>query len=445
MADFYEIPQDPLSLEDDFGADNDPKILVIGVGGGGGNAINHMIQEGIEGVDFLAVNTDAQALRGNRAGQRMMIYSEALGKRKGLGAGGKPQRAREAAEASEERLRERMEGYDMVFITAGMGGGTGTGAAPVIARIAKEMEILTVGVVTKPSEGEGGERFRNAEEGIEALSPHVDALLVVLNDKLKACLSAQRPTLLQCFAAANDVLKNAVSGIVEIITRTGLVNVDFNDVRTMLESTGRALMGTATIPGGDIVPISGQGGRIHVAVQQAIRSPLLEGVDFSTAKAVLLNITASSDFQMEEVDEALSTVRTFTAEDANIIYGVVHDEGMGDNLRVTVIATGLNVITPQQQQPTLTVIKTGTDDAVGQIIGRSNDLATPAIIRRPPTIGRRSGEEGGPSLAPLAPPPSIIGSGRDLRRQQGSIPGMATGGRALPDRDPPAFLKKQAD
>ncbi|MDR0233481.1 MAG: cell division protein FtsZ [Zoogloeaceae bacterium] len=448
MPEFYEIDQEQLELEDFCDADAAAKILVVGVGGGGGNAVNHMIEKGIEGVDFLAVNTDAQALRSNRASGRMLLYSESLGKKKGLGAGGKPDRAREAAEASLDRLRARLAGYDMVFITAGMGGGTGTGAASVIAQLAKEMEILTVGVVTKPSEGEGGERLANAEQGIKALAPHVDALLVILNDKLKECLAIPRPTLLQCFGAANDVLKNAVAGIVEIITRPGLINVDFNDVKTVLESTGRALMGMATVPAGDIVALDGQGGRASIAVQQAIKSPLLEGVDFSTAKAVLLNITAPSDFQMDEVDEALATIKSFTVEGANVIHGVIIDDDMGDRLRVTIIATGLDSPPVVRAQPSLSLISqaTGTDDAVARQYSPSEESAIPAIFRRQRNPGNAQvGRESAPAqtFAPLAPRrPAMIGSGREgiLRRD-----GVSGGNRAVPDRDPPAFLKKQAD
>jgi len=444
MPEFYEVDHDQQEL-DFCDVDAVAKILVIGVGGGGGNAINHMVREGIEGVDFLAINTDAQALKSNLASGRMLLYSEALGKKKGLGAGGKPARAREAAEASLEKLRERLDGYDMVFITAGMGGGTGTGAAPVIAQLAKEMEILTVGVVTRPSEGEGGERLANAEEGIRELTPHVDALLVILNDRLKESMAIPRPTLLQCFSAANDVLKNAVAGIVEIITRPGLINVDFNDVSTVLESTGRALMGVATIPAGDIVALDGQG-RASVAVQQAISSPLLEGVDFSTAKAVLLNITAPSDFQMDEVEEALAAIRSFTAENANVIHGVVIDDAMGENLRVTIIATGLDA--PVARQPSISIVSqagqaTGTDDVIGRPFP-PGETSTPAIIRRKGLNNGRAGGEGlaKQSFAPLAPRPAMIGSGREgvWRRD-----GVTGGNRAIPDREPPAFLIKQAD
>jgi len=447
MPEFYEIDQEQLELEDFCDEDAAAKILVVGVGGGGGNAVNHMIREGIEGVDFLAINTDAQALKSNLAQGRMLLYSEALGKKRGLGAGGKPDRAREAAEASLDKLRERLTGYDMVFITAGMGGGTGTGAAPVIAQLAREMEILTVGVVTKPSEGEGGERINNAEEGIKAMTPHVDALLVILNDKLKECLAIPRPTLMQCFGAANDVLKNAVSGIVEIITRPGLINVDFNDVRTVLESTGRALMGMATIPVGDIIALDGQGGRASIAVQQAIKSPLLEGVDFSTAKAVLLNITAPSDFQMDEVDEALTAVKSFSVDGANVIHGVVIDDEIGDRLRVTIVATGLDA-PAVRAKPSLSLINqaTGTDDAVGRHLSPSEESAIPAIFRR--RKNAESSQIGGngalaQNFAPLLPRrPAMIGSGREgiLRRD-----GISGGNRSLPDREVPAFLKKQAD
>ncbi|MCL2021239.1 MAG: cell division protein FtsZ [Betaproteobacteria bacterium] len=447
MPEFYEFDQELLELDGFCDADAAARILVVGVGGGGGNAVNHMVREGIQGVDFLAINTDAQALKSNLAESRMLLYSEALGKKKGLGAGGKPELARAAAEASLDRLRERLTGYDMVFITAGMGGGTGTGAAPIIAQLAKEMEILTVGVVTKPSEGEGGERIANAEDGIKALTPHVDALLVILNDKLKECLAIPRPTVLQCFGAANDVLKNAVAGIVEIITRPGLINVDFNDVKTVLEATGRALMGMATIPSGDIIALDGQGGRASIAVQQAIRSPLLEGVDFSTAKAVLLNITAPPDFQMDEVDEALAAIKGFTIEGANVIHGVVIDEEMGERLRVTIVATGLDAPVARTQ-PSLSLVNhaTGTDDAVGRHFSPSEESAIPAIFRRRKNVGgNQAGVNGSPAqnFAPLpSRRPATIGSGREgvLRRD-----GVSSGDRAIPDRDPPAFLKKQAD
>jgi cell division protein FtsZ len=301
-------------------------IKVFGVGGAGGNAIEHMIREGVSGVEFIAANTDAQALSRSAASSKL-----SLGKT-GLGAGAKPEAGKAAADAHRDEIRATLEGAHMAFITAGMGGGTGTGAAPVVAEIAREMGILTVGVVTKPFSFEGGKRMKSAEAGIAEFSKHVDSLIVILNDKLMEVMGDDADVD-DCFKAADDVLKNAVGGIAEIITYPGLVNVDFEDVRTVMGEMGRAMMGSAAAAGVD---------RARIAAEQAVASPLLEGINLSGAKGVLVNITAAKgNLKMKEVNEVMNTVKAFAAEDAHIIFGAVYDELMGDALRVTVVATGL--------------------------------------------------------------------------------------------------------
>jgi cell division protein FtsZ len=304
--------------------DLDTIIKVIGVGGAGCNAVDHMIREKVQGVEFIAADTYLQALNNSQAEIKLT-----LGK---LGAGGKPEAGKSAAETHREEIRAQLEGANMVFITAGMGGGTGTGAAPVVAEVAKEMGILTVGVISKPFSFEGGKRMKNAEAGISEFSRHVDSLIIILNDKLMEVMG-EDAGVDDCFKAADDVLKNAVGGIAEIITNHGLVNVDFEDVRTVMGETGRAMMGSATAAGID---------RARIAAEQAVASPLLEGINLSGARGVLVNITASrSALKMKEVNEVMATVRAFAAEDANIIFGAVYDESMGDQLRVTIVATGL--------------------------------------------------------------------------------------------------------
>ncbi|MDD3482450.1 cell division protein FtsZ [Azovibrio restrictus] len=347
----------------------DTIIKVVGVGGAGGNAVEHMIREGVQGVEFIAANTDSQALGRSQAATKL-----ALGK---LGAGGKPEAGKSAAEIHKDVIRAQLEGAHMAFITAGMGGGTGTGAAPVVAEIAREMGILTVGVVSKPFSFEGGKRMKNAEAGITEFSKHVDSLIVILNDKLMEVMGDDAGVD-DCFKAADDVLKNAVGGIAEIITNHGLVNVDFEDVRTVMGETGRAMMGSAVAAGQD---------RARIAAEQAVASPLLEGINLSGARGVLVNITAArSALKMKEVNEVMATVRAFAAEDAHIIFGAVYDENMGDQLRVTVVATGLGQAAKQQ---TFTVINTpvlqatGTD---GMVMGGAidyNEMAnTPAVVRK---------------------------------------------------------------
>ena len=348
-----------------------PVIKVVGVGGAGGNAVNHMIGKGVEGVDFIAVNTDAQVLARNQARNQIQIGSS------GLGAGAKPEEARAVAIEERELLREALEGANMVFITAGMGGGTGTGAAPVVAEVAREMGILTVAVVTKPFSFEGSKRMRLAEAGIEELGQHVDALIVILNDKLEEVLG-EDVTMDEAFKAADDVLNNAVAGISEIINREGLVNVDFQDVRTVMSEQGMAMMGSAQMSGMD---------RARIAAEQAIASPLLEGVTLSGARGVLVNITATREsLKHGEVKAVMNTVRSFAADDATIIFGAVYDPAMEDNLRVTVVATGLgSAVAQRQSKPQLVMTqKTGTDNQPAMAAGAGVDyghLEMPAVMR----------------------------------------------------------------
>ncbi|HKI64976.1 MAG TPA: cell division protein FtsZ [Burkholderiales bacterium] len=347
-----------------------PVIKVIGVGGAGGNAVNHMIEQGVEGVEFIAVNTDAQVLARNSARNQIQLGLS------GLGAGAKPEEAREVAIADRERLEEMIAGANMVFITAGMGGGTGTGAAPVVAEVARSLGVLTVAVVTKPFGFEGTKRMRLAEQGIDELSQHVDSLIVILNDKLEDVLG-EDVTMDDAFRAADDVLNNAVAGIAEIINCPGLINVDFQDVRTVMSEQGMAMMGSAMTDGID---------RARIAAEQAIASPLLEGVMLAGARGVLVNITATrSSLKHGEVKAVMNTIRSFAAEDATIIFGAVYDEAMGDDLRVTVVATGLGAhATLRQPKPQLVVSqKTGTDNqAVSNGVDYNQLDAVPAVIRR---------------------------------------------------------------
>ena len=347
-----------------------PIIRVIGVGGAGGNAINHMIEQGVEGVEFIAVNTDAQVLARNSARNQIQLGVS------GLGAGAKPEEAREVALADRERLEETIAGAHMVFITAGMGGGTGTGAAPVVAEVARSLGVLTVAVVTKPFGFEGTKRMRLAEQGIEQLSQHVDSLIVILNDNLEDVLG-EDVTMDDAFRAADDVLNNAVAGIAEIINCPGLINVDFQDVRTVMSEQGMAMMGSAMAGGID---------RARIAAEQAIASPLLEGVMLAGARGVLVNITATrSSLKHGEVKAVMNTIRSFAAEDATIIFGAVYDEVMGDDLRVTVVATGLGAHAAlRQPKPQLVVSqKTGTDNQpVSNGVDYNQLDAVPAVIRR---------------------------------------------------------------
>jgi cell division protein FtsZ len=299
-------------------------IKVVGVGGCGGNAVDHMINEGVDGVEFICANTDSQALKRNKAKTLLQLGPNVT---KGLGAGANPDIGREAAMEDRERIIELIEGADMLFLTAGMGGGTGTGAAPIVAEAARELGILTVAVVTKPFAFEG-KRQKIAMQGLEELCRHVDSLIVIPNDKLMQVLG-EDVSMLDAFKAANTVLHGAVAGIAEVIKCPGLVNVDFADVRTVMSEMGMAMMGSAVAAGLD---------RAHSAAEQAVASPLLEDVNLAGARGVLVNITASSSLKMKEVHEVMNTIKGFTAEDATVIVGTVIDETMEDRLRVTMVA-----------------------------------------------------------------------------------------------------------
>ena len=318
---------------------NDAVIKVIGVGGGGGNAVEHMVRERIEGVEFFAVNTDAQALRKTAGGQTIQIGS---GITKGLGAGANPEVGRNAADEDREALRAALDGADMVFIAAGMGGGTGTGAAPVVAEVAKDLGILTVAVVTKPFNFEGKKRMAFAEQGITELSKHVDSLITIPNDKLLKVLG-RGISLLDAFGAANDVLKGAVQGIAELITRPGLMNVDFADVRTVMSEMGYAMMGSGVASGED---------RAEEAAEMAISSPLLEDIDLSGARGVLVNITAGFDLRLDEFETVGNTIRAFASDNATVVIGTSLDPDMNDELRVTVVATGIGM----DKRPEITLV-----------------------------------------------------------------------------------------
>ena len=310
-------------------------IKVVGVGGGGGNAVEHMLAENIDGVEFICANTDAQALKNSNAKILIQLGDELT---KGLGAGANPQVGREAAQEDREHIKDILRGADMVFITAGMGGGTGTGAAPVFAQIAKELGILTVAVVTKPFSFEGKQRALAADDGIRRLAEHVDSLITIPNNKLLSVLG-KNISLLNAFKAANNVLLGAVKGISDLITRPGLINVDFADVRTVMSEMGMAMMGTGTASGEQ---------RARQAAEAAIASPLLEDVNFSGARGILVNITAGPDMSIGEFEEVGDVVKEFISDDATVVVGTVIDPTMTDELRVTVIVTGLGDIRQRQ-------------------------------------------------------------------------------------------------
>ncbi|HWQ37454.1 MAG TPA: cell division protein FtsZ [Burkholderiales bacterium] len=370
-------------------------IKVIGVGGCGGNAIDHMIMEGVEGVEFICANTDAQALKRNKAKTLLQLGASVT---KGLGAGANPEIGRQAAIEDRERIIELIDGADMLFLTAGMGGGTGTGAAPIVAEAARELGILTVAVVTKPFAFEG-KRQKVAQQGLEELSKNVDSLIVIPNDKLMQVLG-EDVSMLEAFKAANSVLHGAVAGIAEVIKCPGLVNVDFADVRTVMSEMGMAMMGSATAAGLE---------RARQAAEQAVASPLLEDVNLAGARGILVNITASAGLKMKEVHEVMNTIKGFTAEDATVIVGTVIDDELDDRLRVTMVATGLGNPVSRQQQKPLTVIRTGTDPL--RVEAGYGDLETPAVMRR--------------------------------RSRDAAVEAMRQSGVDL--LDIPAFLRKQAD
>ncbi len=370
-------------------------IKVIGVGGGGGNAVEHMVRQNIEGVEFITVNTDAQALRNSSANTTLQIGG---GTTKGLGAGANPEVGRDAAMEDREALRELLTGSDMVFIAAGMGGGTGTGAAPIVAEVAREMGILTVAVVTKPFSFEGKKRMGFAAHGIEELSKNVDSLITIPNDKLLKVLG-RGISLLDAFKAANDVLLGAVQGIAELITRPGLINVDFADVRTVMREMGTAMMGTGSASGDD---------RAEEAAEKAISSPLLEDVDLAGARGILVNITAGMDMTIEEFETVGNAVKAFASENATVVVGTVIDPEMHDELRVTVVATGIGA----ERKPDITLVK--------------NNMVQERPARQPlisEALQSRVMEEA---------PAKVVNAEPQARREPDYL-------------DIPAFLRKQAD
>ena len=382
-------------------------IKVVGVGGAGGNAVQHMISRGVQGVEFICMNTDAQALKRSSASRVLQLGNT------GLGAGAKPEVGRGCADQAREQIADSLRGAHMVFITAGMGGGTGTGAAPIVAQVAKEMGILTVGVVSKPFDFEGARRAKVAEHGSSELESSVDSLIVVLNEKLFEVMGDDAE-MDKCFQCADDVLHNAVAGIAEIINVDGLVNVDFEDVKTVMGEQGKAMMGTATVSGVD---------RARLAAQQAVASPLLEGVDLSGARGVLVNITASRSLKLSETKEVMNTIRSYAAEDATVIFGTVYDDAMGDALRVTVVATGLGR-SAKKQQP-MTLLKTGTDNIPVQMMSGMAAAAT---------------HHSSPDYSGLDTPAVWRSS-----RESASAHVAALQEKGVDTYDIPAFLRKQAD
>ena len=380
------------------GAPQDAVIKVVGVGGCGGNAVDHMISRGVQGVEFIVANTDSQALKRSLAQTQIQLGAQIT---KGLGAGANPDIGKQSAIEDRDRIAELIDGADMLFLTAGMGGGTGTGAAPVVAEVAKELGILTVAVVTKPFAFEG-RRQKIAMQGLGDLSEHVDSLIVIPNDKLMQVLGDDI-SLLDAYAKANEVLHGAVAGIAEVISCPGLVNVDFADVKTVMSEMGMAMMGSARSSGA---------GRARLAAEQAVASPLLEDVNLSGARGVLVNITASAALKMKEVHEVMHTIRGFTADDATVIVGTVIDETLADDLRVTMVATGLGspIARKETKQQVTLVVKNGTDAAPVGIVNYE-DLEQPAVMRR--------------------------------RNRDATLEAMKQSGVDL--LDIPAFLRKQAD
>ncbi|MHB1540677.1 MAG: cell division protein FtsZ [Steroidobacteraceae bacterium] len=388
-------------------------IKVIGVGGGGGNAVAHMLTTGIDGVEFMCVNTDAQALKHAKVKTALQIGSNIT---KGLGAGADPEVGRQAAMEDRDRIVELIKGCDMLFITAGMGGGTGTGGAPVVAQVAKEMGILTVAVVTKPFEMEGGKRSHVADHGIAELGKYCDSLITIPNQKLLTVLGAQT-TLLDAFKSANQVLQGAVQGIAELITRPGLINVDFADVRTVMSETGMAMMGTGTASGE---------GRARAAAEAAVSSPLLEEINLAGAHGILVNVTAGMDLSIGEFQEVGQIVKEFASEDATVVVGTVIDPDMSNQVRVTVVATGLGrPAIPSAARPT-----------IGASREREAVPAREARAEAPMRVVRRAAPSSS-DYAQLDRP--------TVQRQRAVGDGLRQG--IAPDDllDIPAFLRRQAD
>jgi cell division protein FtsZ len=412
----------PIEMIEEETFNQGTQIKVIGVGGGGGNAVEHMIQTAVGGVEFICANTDAQALSRSSAHKTIQLGGS------GLGAGSKPDKGREAAEQAEEAIRTAIDGAHMLFITAGMGGGTGTGAAPIIAKVAKEMGILTVGVVTKPFDFEGGRRMSNADSGLQELEANVDSLIVVLNEKLLEVLGDD-VSQDEAFAHANDVLKNAVGGIAEIINVPGHVNVDFEDVRTVMGEPGKAMMGTAAASGPD---------RARIAAEQAVACPLLEGIDLSGAKGVLVLITAAKgSLKLSESKLAMNTIRAYASPDAHVIYGTAYDDALGEDIRVTVVATGLSRQGARRTAPPLQVLRTGTDNVPFQV-PTLNTLASPTGAVA--ALGGNAVGSAQPDYGSMATP-SVWRTNRTQAAAR--VDALSSGG--MDDYEIPAFLRKQAD
>ncbi len=387
-------------------------IKVVGIGGAGGNAVQHMINKGVSGVEFIAANTDAQALKNSKAHNVIQIGET------GLGAGMKPAVGRQLAEESRGRIEDALRGAHMVFIAAGMGGGTGTGAAPIIAQIAKEQGALTVAVVSKPFSYEGQKCMDIADEGLEALSQHVDSLIIILNEKLEEIY--EDDSMIEWLQHADDVLNNAVAGIAEIINVPGHINVDFNDVKTIMGEQGKAMMGTATASGVD---------RARIAAEQAVASPLLDGIDLSGARGVLVNVTASRSLKGKEIKEVMATVRAFAAADASIAQGIAYDDSMGDDIRVTVVATGLGRARKNVQLVPTPMLRTGTHNE--PMIGHA--AINSGIAGSAMGNGKASGSFEGLKA------PAV------WRRESASETVRALEKNGMETYDIPAFLRKQAD
>ena len=427
-------------------------IKVVGVGGAGGNAVQHMIRRGVDGVEFICMNTDAGALQRSEASVNLQLGSS------GLGAGAKPEIGAASAEEARARIADVLQGAHMVFITAGMGGGTGTGAAPVVAQVAKEMGILTVGVISKPFDFEGVKRLKVAENGASELENHVDSLIVVLNEKLFEVMG-EDAEFDKAFACADDVLHNAVSGIAEIINVQGLINVDFEDVKTVMGEQGKAMMGTATVSGMD---------RARLAAEAAVASPLLEGVDLSGARGVLVNITASRSLKLSETREVMAAIRGYAADDATVIFGTVYDDSLGDALRVTVVATGLNnPLARQNSQPEVVWRQaTGTHDAM-PTMADLNSFAPASPSAAMSKVGLDSAMNVSASMPMIGSAPAIqpASAGVDysqydlprvFRNSRETAPAPTLGADSSPQAktmldkgtdyyEIPAFLRKQAD
>ncbi len=386
------------------------EIKVIGVGGGGGNAVRHMIDSQVEGVEFICANTDAQALKDLTNATILQLGN---GITKGLGAGANPEVGRQAAIDDRDRIAEVLEGADMVFVTAGMGGGTGTGAAPIVADVAREMGILTVAVVTRPFAFEGGKRKAIADEGIKHLKDKVDSLITIPNEKLLSVLG-KTTTLLDAFKAANDVLLGAVQGIADLIIRPGMINVDFADVRTVMSEMGMAMMGSGLAAGED---------RARVAAEAAVLSPLLEDINLQGARGILVNITAGPDLSLGEFSEVGEVVEEFSSDNATVVVGTVIDPSMGDQLRVTVVATGLGQ--PEEVRKPTTAV---ADEIKRAVKGEPDyrELDKPPSLRNQPQGGRRA----------QAVPVSEGATARKLDQGQDAD---------MDYLDIPAFLRRQAD